>query len=186
MTASSRPEAYAGSPLVNKALIKRRWKQRKLLRLIPDWVIETACRSPGDVNARSRHARKMPDGQDRALVKIYLRDVAEDMTAVLGDPLADMSKATADEAVQRLMYTWGHSSLEPFRQANDRVMRRLADSKWRTPPSTVRDVHVLQEVSRSDGEAIETLVVCLVWADELAGDYIDPRVSDGFRASPPE
>lgn len=60
----------------------------------------------GDPNARSRQVRTMPDGQERALVEIYLRHVAAEMTGVLADALTDMSDATADVAVQRLMYSW--------------------------------------------------------------------------------
>ena len=36
----------------------------------------------------------------------------------------------------------------------------------------------VQNVADLDGEAVAALIIALTWADDLAGDYQDPRIQD--------
>jgi hypothetical protein len=141
-----------GHPYLTKQLAEKRAEQRRSLRCIPDWIVETA--------RISRPGPRLSD-PDNTLIEIELRRLADQELEPLGSWLHIWRLHTESEAIER----W-------FRQAEisaalDDVARQVrADYEAKRAAEYPQGLYSL----------ILRVVTLLAWADEQAGDYADPRL----------
>ena len=164
---AERYEVIFTSALIDTAFVDRRWKQRRILRNMPAWMIHDTCAG----NKHRRHGGAIDD-DDGALMETHLRDLADRLTGQLHLTIDELSAATLAMAALHVYEIWGDANLELLkvereRTRSDPVCERYAD--------TGRALAALDDL---DAEAVATLMTVLVWADELAGDYCDPRLCD--------
>lgn len=158
-----------GDPFETEALDELRAKQRRGLRLVPDWFLELYGPSPSQTIDAIDIA---PPG----LVEQELRGLAEEARAELGDLAAQMEKHTAAEVRRAAVQSWGAdvtvsgASIVPglvFSQKITELHHETSQARIGEQP----DVKVAAALTR--------YVHLLVWADELASDgYRDPRLEN--------
>jgi hypothetical protein len=149
------PEVTAvppGHPYLTRELAAKRASQRRILRSIPDWIVE---------NARlTRPGPRLPD-PDSALVEHELRRLADRELEPLRGWLCIWRWHTESEMLER----W-------FDQAE--IGATLDDVAGTV--RTARETHRIDEYPPGFFVAILRAVALLAWADEQAGDYADPRL----------
>jgi hypothetical protein len=152
-----------GHPYRNDTLSETRAEQRRVLRSIPDWIVD---------NVRlSAPAPRLGDPDD-ALVERELRRLADRELEQLDGWLDVWREHTESEVVQR----W-------FARAEvGAALEEIA--------GIVRDEHETARVADYPPglfPVILRVVGLLAWADELAADYADPRLRryhDAWRRPP--
>ena len=74
---TDRPEVTGKSALTDSALVDRRWTQRRMLRGLPDWMIQNVC---ADDSSGFPRRERTPMTRGRTdVMEIHLRDVADSM-----------------------------------------------------------------------------------------------------------
>lgn len=161
-----------GDPFETEALDELRSKQRRDLRLVPDWFLELYGPSPSQTIDAIDIA---PPG----LVEHELRGLAEEARAELGDLPARMEQDTLATVRWTAVRDWGAEVTVTGR----RIVRGYVFGQ----KSTELHQDVLRATLNEEPEphlaaALTRYVHLLVWADELASDgYMDPRLASGGR-----
>jgi hypothetical protein len=142
----------SGHPYRTEELVQTRSEQRRILRSIPDWIVG---------NARlNRPGPRLTDPDD-ALVERELRRLADRELEPLRCWLGVWRLHTETEMLGR----W-------FAQAEiGAALEHVADE--------VHEAHEAWRVAAYPSglfPAILRVVALLAWADEQAGDYVDPRL----------
>jgi hypothetical protein len=154
-----------GHPYRTDALVATRARQRRVLRCLPDWIVD---------NIHLSAPAPRPGDPDDALVERELRRLADVELHELEGWLGTWQRHTETELVQR----W-------FERAE--IGAALDDVA-----SAVRETHdAARAVDYPPGlfPVILRVVALLAWADELAADYADPRLRRyhaAWRAAPEE
>jgi hypothetical protein len=126
------------------------------------------------------------DGRDVVLMELHLRDLADVIAEQLGEALLNELRAVAiAEAATRLYRSWSTRSLARLDEANNVALATINDTRYVFPSGRYIE-NVSNEELGFDGATLAALVTALVWADELAGDYVDPGVPKNFLAVSPE
>lgn len=152
-------------PFETEALDELRAKQRRDLRLVPDWLF--------DIYAPSETIN-VAGVTSPGLVEQELRSLAEETVPDLGDMLARMEQHTRTEVRSEATRRWGTDVTLTFglRVAPVRAFRQKI-TELQDDASRAR---IYEEPDREVGGATTRYVHLLVWADQLAGDdYVDPR-----------
>jgi hypothetical protein len=140
-------------PYRTSELSERRVAQRRILRTIPDWLVE---------NARiGRPGPRLPD-PDGALLETELRRLADWELEQLQNWLPAWRLHTESEMTER----W-------FRHAEIGAALEDVASRVRAECEARRTT----EYPPGLYPAILRAVTLLAWADEQAGDYADPRLA---------
>jgi len=146
-----------GHPFFTEQLDRQREYQRLILAGIQERTLETV----GIAGATA--VRPEPTGR----VEKTLRRLASSLIAAIPTKvLEELALAVEKQA----LLTWvrgGDWSSWP-----DQVVEMVAEE---ARSSSDDDAYVDQLLTRHD-EALARLAVLLVWADDVAGDYVDPRI----------
>jgi hypothetical protein len=149
-----------GHPFFTEQLDRQREFQRLILAGIQERTLETV----GVAGATA--LRPDPTGR----VETTLRRLASSLIAAIPRKvLEEVALAVEKQALLAWVREVDWSSWP------DQVVEMVADEA-RT--SSDDDSYVNQLLTRHD-EALARLAVLLVWADDLAGDYVDPRIKAG-------
>jgi hypothetical protein len=164
--------AVESLPLIEAAtttdpeLIERRIRHRRILQNLPGWIVkEVAEPAIGAATPLRAHA-------ERAAMESHLRDVADRLAGQLRMTLEDLATATAAIAAQEFYATAGDHCLEFLRADRERATAEPTAAKYGASGNDFRDLPDL------DHDALAALITAAAWADELAGDYRDPRIND--------
>ena len=153
------------SPLVDDELVARRSRHRRAVRQIPAWIVNSIA---ADANLSTVAALR--DHPDRVLMEIHLRDVADRLLGQMRLTLDDLATATLAAAAQQFYACAGDADLELLQLERERVEREPTVDRY---VSCEHDFRSLEDV---DHESLSALIASVAWADELAGDYRDPRI----------
>lgn len=149
-----------GHPWATAGLDEARARQRRELRDVDDHVLRTLDRL--DVGSAVSNA-------DRFMLEAYLRrlaDASKDARSGLGDEGRALSHVAA-EFFQKVALD------APVRGADEMFAADHATAvEHRAAVGSVRD-----ELSGAELVAAKRALYLLVWADQLAGDYSDPRIA---------
>lgn len=156
-----RPEATANDPLVDEALIDLRWHQRRRLRLLPDWLVEETFKS--GFMARGDPERPVDRSGDR-IIEWGLRLAAK---RIEDDGVDATLDRFAENVRQRELYGFLKANWSQSFQGEEHPLRRLTEDAKASLKS---------EMPMHDSYAVLGYSLLVVWADWLAGDYVDPRV----------
>jgi hypothetical protein len=158
-------DAENGSPLIDRQLRDRRARHRRAMRQIPSWIVTDIT-----MHANLSAMLSLRDHQDNVLMEMHLRDVADRLLGQLRLALEQLSEESLVEAAHGLYAVVGDAHLELLALERARVDRQhdVASNDLRR-----RDVRDLEDV---DYETLAALITAVSWADELAGDYRDPRI----------
>jgi hypothetical protein len=164
------PQEHEGDALETPELIQQRWAQRFLLREIPDFIVIGVC--------RSRRTLQRPHDADATRVERALRMEADELAPLLEATMNVLAiQADADGLRRFIDSNWpdtfgvvgtvarfmGHGQDHPLHATSERVRSRAENE----PP----------EPDDEEMRGLLAISFLLLWADELAGDYQDPRVA---------
>jgi hypothetical protein len=164
---SARFDIPADSVLVDDALVARRAAHRRVLRLVPDWIVAELLPHSADPN----QVDDLLGHPDRALMELHLREVADRLIGQLRLTIEDMEIAALGRAAHALYAATGDGNLDMLRFERERATTQPAVERY--APNT-RGVRAVEDV---DHDALASLVTVAAWADALAGDYVDPRIN---------
>jgi len=145
--------AQDGHPYFTKALDETRSRQRQLLRGIPDWIVERVPLPRGE-----------PTFADDGLVETELRKIADRGIAELEDALPRFAEHVRVEGLVEFLQT---RELTEYAEAVNSLANEILERR--------REAYV-GEHSKDEYRALVRTITPLVWADDLAGDYVDSRV----------
>ncbi|MBV8980883.1 MAG: hypothetical protein JO086_08280 [Acidimicrobiia bacterium] len=152
-----------GHPFLTKELDALRQQQRRVLRTVPEWVIDRVAIPYEPVESSS--------AGDRAYAELELRKLAQDAIVEQQELLASFDRGTTDEmlaaAISNLIQKAPRGLFDALQPLSD-------DAYDRRKASAVRNMEGDQTAP------LTRLLALLIWADALAGDYRDPRL----KASP--
>ena len=158
--------AEFGSPLIDSELVDRRARHRRAVRQIPSWIV-------ADITTRANLAAvaTLRDHPDNILMEMHLRDLADRLLGQLRLALEQLSDESLVEAAQQLYDVVGDAQLEFLALERERV-----DIEYTVVSNELRrrDLHTLEDV---DYGTLAALITAVSWADDLAGDYRDPRIA---------
>jgi hypothetical protein len=142
----------AGHPYLTDELDAKRAEQRRALRSIPSWIVDT-----------TRISRPGPPlgGTDAALVEIELRRLADQDLEPLRSWVTVWQGHTESEAIE-----WWIGQAELNAALEDVARQVRADHEAKRAAEYPPGLY----------SRILRVVTLLAWADELAGDYADPRL----------
>jgi hypothetical protein len=145
-------------------LVEQRMRHRRMLRDIPAWIVHDIA-APGleAVSGVARHP-------DRFSMEIHFREVTDRLAGQLRMSLEELAVGTNAAAAQEFYAVVGDRGLEFLQADRDRMENESYAAKYAT---CAHDFRALEEV---DHEALAALITAATWADELAGDYRDPRI----------
>jgi hypothetical protein len=144
-----------GHPFHNEELDDLRARQRALLWATPSFFLE-----------KSRAVIQLPPGLERVAIELEFRRLADDETEALEDFLRQSADARNAEVARRaLSQALGSGDVNSAHF--DAMSKTLGERIMETPNQIPDDV--LGPLYR--------FVVLALWADQLAGDYEDPRVT---------
>lgn len=162
----------AGHPFYTENFDAVRAEQRRVLRLVPDWIMRR--HAPESAEAMSVHEN------DRPFVEHLLRARASELLAVV-TPL--LERLTIGVSAERLARFWSHD-LRVFNSelATDYDKRRHIEAIVETERDAAAGASVGQQVGDLRGEelapALYQVITVLAVADLVADDgYRDPRTS---------
>ena len=104
-------------------------------------------------------------------MEMHLRDVADRLLGQMHIALDDLMTATLAAAAQCFYAAVGDTDLELLILERQNIEREPAVAKYMQGD---RDIRKIENV---DHEALAALITTVAWADELAGDYRDPRIA---------
>ncbi|HET9729272.1 MAG TPA: hypothetical protein VFR41_07625 [Acidimicrobiia bacterium] len=165
MLALDAPPLVDTAAAVDPELIERRIRHRRILQNIPGWIVKELAEP---VIAGATPMRAHPE---RAAMETHLRDVADRLAGQLRMTLEELTTATTAMAAQQFYATAGDHGLEFLRVDHERATDEPMAAKYGIPRADFRSVPDI------DHEALAALVAATAWADELAGDYRDPRIN---------
>ena len=141
-----------GHPYLTDELDAKRADQRRVLRCSPCWIVDT-----------TRISRPGPGlgGTDAALVEIELRRLADQELEPLRSWVTVWRGHTETEAIE-----WWISQAESNAALEDVIRQVKADHEAKRAAEYPPGLY----------SRILRVVTLLAWADELAGDYADPRL----------
>ena len=119
--------------------------------------------------ASARTERHIAD-EDRALAEIRVREIADELQALMSrELLDDLGNARRTKALDAVFVAWatGNEALadsDDYRNANK-------------PSILAAENTTLEDIQKATDGNFAAFVSCLVYADKLAGDYCDPRIS---------
>ena len=152
---------------------EQRREQREQLRLIEYWVIQ-------DVLQTVAVAPDLPEEHDRPLVEMALRDAAETLTSEIdalgSDVLPRMAAATYGTPIARFISTAQLNGPVPGAS----ILQNALDAAHDDENQHISGIHRPEGLSA----LLYDLVAALIWADHVAGDYTDPRLTTWLRATP--
>jgi len=157
--------AEIGSPLIDSELVDRRARHRRAVRRIPAWIVTDIT-----MHANLTAMTSLRDHQDNILMELHLRDVADRLLGQLRLALEQLSEESLAEAAHELYTIVGDAHLELLA-----VERARVDLQHNVDNNEVRR-HDVRELEDVDYESLAALITAVSWADELAGDYRDPRI----------
>jgi hypothetical protein len=153
------------SPLIDNELVDRRARHRRAVRRIPSWIVT-------DITTRANltAVATLRDHPDNILMEMHLRDLADRLLGQLRLALELLSDESLVDAAHQLYAVVGDAQLELLALERERIdIQRDVTSN---DPSR-RDARKLEDV---DYGTIAALITAVSWADDLAGDYRDPRI----------
>jgi hypothetical protein len=154
-------------PFLTEELGELRLKQRRLLRSIPDWVLDADHLGPAEWKPES-----VPEG-DRALVEMLVRDmIAADPGWSGIEPL--LKEWARDTSSSRLAHFVLHEASES--PGHNLVSSREVLVKVTNDRAQEATTATTKTIPTELVPAVGSLILMLVWADVLAGDYTDPRL----------
>jgi hypothetical protein len=158
-----RSEAIAKDPLVSDVLIDLRWHQRRQLRLLPDWLVETVFEDGFMASKKPKLPEK--DKAENSMVEWGLRIPAQ---RIEENSVRAKLDRFADNVRQRELYgflnaNW-HLSDKPIDHPLQAIMNEAHEASKHPPNTDTVD------------DALLGYVLLVTWADWIAGDYLDPRV----------
>jgi hypothetical protein len=145
-------------PFVDADLLETRRRQRQHLASIPDWVLEP--RVPKDLAAA-----EAPRWAGR--VERTLREVADQELETLDEFLGRSTVVTSAEEAEA--YVAQRVRPVPLMPGADEILDELRERRQQTRGELLSD---------DEGAAVARFIALVTWADELAGDYTDPRLVD--------
>lgn len=154
-----------GHPYLTEVLDHKRAEQRRKLRSIPDWLVEKVDPSAWEIRDDALK------GRDAPYAEVLVRRAADEQ---LADLEVLLSAWVVETDADRLM-GFVQSDVTKDSHANFPTQAKadiLRITKARRPASIVQD-----ELPEEHKGPLAKALVLLAWADELAGDYIDPRLS---------
>lgn len=104
-------------------------------------------------------------------METHLRDVADRLAGQLRMSLEDLATATGAIAAQEFYAIAGDQCLEFLQTDRERATVDPMAAKYGMCRSNFRDLPDI------DHEALAAFITSAAWADELAGDYRDPRIN---------
>jgi hypothetical protein len=104
-------------------------------------------------------------------METHLRDLADRLAGQLRMTLEDLATATTAIAAQQFYATAGDQRVAFLQADRERANAEPMATKYGTPQQEFGD---LPDV---DHDALAALITTAVSADELAGDYHDPRIN---------
>jgi hypothetical protein len=151
-----RPEAAACDPLVTNALIDLRWHQRRRLQYVPDQYLALIF----DEQLMPPTPPKLSmDRSGGVIVESSLRLAAQ---RIKNDGFDVTLEQFAEDLFRFLNENW-----YPSTKTGDHPLRHLRND---AQEALKHDVPVLHS------DALLGYVLLVLWADDLADDYTDPRV----------
>ena len=147
-----------GHPFFTEQLDRQRQAQRLILAGIPGRTLEA-------VGVRRANA-VLPERTER--VETTLRRLAEPLIA--GIPMKVL-EALAPPNEKETLLAWAREV--DWSGWADQVVGVISDEAQASPDE---ESYVDQLVTRHD-DALARLAALLVWADDVAGDYVDPRIN---------
>jgi hypothetical protein len=145
-------------------LMDQRMRHRRMLRDIPAWIVhDIAAPAIEAVSGVSRHP-------DRFSMEIHFREVADRLAGQLRMSLEELAVGTNAAAAQEFYAVVGDQGLEFLQVDRERMENDAYAAKY------VTCAHDFRGVAEVDHEALAALITAAAWADELAGDYRDPRI----------
>jgi hypothetical protein len=145
-------------------LAEQRMRHRRLLRDIPAWIVRDIA-TPAIAGADE--LRRHPD---RFAMEIHFREVADRLAGQLRMSLEELAAATTAAAAQDFYAAIGDRGLEFLQVDRERMDAEPYAAKYATC------AHDFRNIDEVDHEALAALITAAAWADELAGDYRDPRI----------
>jgi hypothetical protein len=154
-----------GHPYLTKELDQKRVQQRRILRSIPDWILDARRYGP--------YPTVMLEGADRPFVESLLRELAD-------QPLADLSTALsawkAETETARIAWFVARETADGVGNPNleqQRIDLIVAANNFRQGAEGPRSL------DEAFSKPLAQSILLLAWADELADDgYTDPRLAD--------
>ena len=156
----------ASKPLETRKLIRQRMRQREVLSYLEEWLIRRALVHPR-YNEFDPTIVTRPDVTDRerCIVEAAVRDRAAGIleTPEVVEALERMRRGVTGDVVMEVLSVHGLEQTIAYLLKQD--ARTMQESR-------------VQRLNDDDlGLALDELTELLVFADALAGDYVDPRVS---------
>jgi hypothetical protein len=171
MSAHDFPQAHDDNALETLELLQQRWAQRFLLRAIPDFIVTGTSRS-------RRKDQYRPHDVDVTRVERGLRMEADELALPLELTLSSLADHADAELLRRFLESnWPSdfssvAAIAPFTApGQDHALRSTSE---RAKDRSETEQSELGYQATRDLVAISFL---LLWADDLAGDYEDPRVT---------
>jgi hypothetical protein len=158
------PPLADAATIVDPELLDRRLRHRRILQNIPAWIVQ---RLGEPAIAAATPLRTHPD---RGAMETHLRDLADRLAGQLRMTLEDLATATTAIAAQEFYAITGDQRVAFLQADRERANAEPLAAKYGTPQQQFAD---LPDV---DHDALAALITTAVCADELAGDYHDPRI----------
>jgi hypothetical protein len=159
------PAVIDASTFVDPELIERRIRHRRILQNIPGWIVKELTEP---ALAAAAPLRAHPE---RAAMETHLRDVADRLAGQLRMTLEALTTATMALAAQQLYATAGDQGVEFLQADRERATVEPMAGKYGASGQGFCSLPDL------DHDALAALITTTAWADELAGDYRDPRIN---------
>jgi hypothetical protein len=151
--------------MLDPELLERRLRHRRILQNIPAWIVQRLAEPA--ITA----AKPLRTHPDRGAMETHLRDLADRLAGQLRMTLEDLATATTAIAAQQFYATAGDQNVAFLEADRERAHAEPLAAKYGMPRQELGD---LPDV---DHDALAALITTAVSADELAGDYHDPRIN---------
>jgi hypothetical protein len=146
-----------GHPFFTEQLDRQRQAQRLILAGIPERTLEAV--------GVDRANAVVPEGTGR--VETTLRRLAESLIADIPRKVLESLALPMEKEALR---AWAREVEWPGWA--DGVVRMISAEAQASPD----DESYIAQLTERHGDALARLAALLVWADDVAGDYVDPRI----------
>jgi hypothetical protein len=148
-----------GHPFFTEQLDRQRQAQRLILAGIPGRTLEA-------VGVHRANA-VLPEPTGR--VETTLRRLAESLIAAIPKKVLESLALPVEKEALR---TWAREV--DWSGWPDQVVRVISDEAQVSPD----EESYVDQLAGRHGDALARLAALLVWADDVAGDYVDPRIKE--------
>jgi hypothetical protein len=148
-----------GHPFFTEHLDRQRQAQRLTLAGIPGRMLQA-------IGVHKANA-VLPEHTGR--VETTLRRLAESLTAAI--PMKVL-ESLALPAEKEALLTWAREV--DWSGWADQVVGMISDEAQASPD----EESYVDQLAGRHGDALARLAALLVWADDVAGDYVDPRIKE--------